>query len=188
MQQFCIKDRDVADHRDTASVKLMLIATGHWPYVTRFCIELRRQGFDLLVLAPADHAVHRIKGLCAELLKKSRGLVASIKKMVEAHSPTLLIPADERALLGLHKLYRQAQRRKARQANCTAGLIRRSIGDEAAFLLARKKSQFVDLARQEGIRIPEVYMSGGPRDKRKKTMAVPFPPSSSRTTAAAACR
>jgi hypothetical protein len=72
--------------RISSSVKLMLIATGHWPYVTRFCIALREQGFDLLVLAPPDHAVHRIRGLYAKPLKRSRSLAASIKNMVEAYS------------------------------------------------------------------------------------------------------
>jgi hypothetical protein len=151
----------------------MLIATGHWPYVTRFCIALRQQHFDLLVLAPSDHAVHRMEDLYAQPLNRSRGLAANIKKMVEDYSPALLIPTDERALLGLHKLYRKAKRSKAGSA--IADLIRHSIGDEITFLLARKKSQFVDFAVQEGIRTPKVYLSGHPRYLLKKALACPLP-------------
>ena len=157
-------------------VTIILIATTHWPFVTRLSLVLRDQGFDVLVLAPKRHAVHKMTGLRTELLSMRRdNVLANIRSIVETGRRAFLIPTDDVAIRYLHDLYRRLRLTGKESAGLLAQVIRGSIGDETAFSMARKKSEFVSLACGEGIRVPKCYMSGLPMDLLGRAMASPLP-------------
>lgn len=174
MQECCSHGRELGgDRPDASNVTIILIATTHWPFVTRLCLVLRRQGFDVLVIAPKRHAVHKMKDLRTKLFGvRHDDVLASI---VETGRQAFLIPTDDIAIRYLHDLYRRVLLADTEIAKSLAKVIRRSIGDETAFPMARKKSAFVSLAHGEGVRVPECYMSGRPKDLLGKVTGSPLP-------------
>jgi glutathione synthase/RimK-type ligase-like ATP-grasp enzyme len=116
-----------------------------------------------------------MKGLRAELLRtRPDNVLTNIERIVEKGRRPLLIPTDDAAIRYLHDLYRRL-RLATESARSLAGVITRSIGDETAFSMARKKTEFISLAREEGVLVPECYMSGLPLDLLGGVKDCPLP-------------
>jgi hypothetical protein len=117
-----------------------------------------------------------MKGLKTELLSMRRdNVLSNIKTIVETGRQAFLIPTDDIAIRYLHDLYRRLDLAKTESARLLVQAIRWSIGSETCFSMARKKSEFVSLAHREGIRVPECYMFGLPRDLLEGVKNCPIP-------------
>jgi hypothetical protein len=77
----------------------------------------------------------------------------SFAAAIEDARPHLIIPGDDLSVRHLHRLYARERRQgKADSAICAA--IERSLGAEESFPVAYDRARFMQLAREEGIRIP----------------------------------
>jgi glutathione synthase/RimK-type ligase-like ATP-grasp enzyme len=113
-------------------------------------------GFDVTVVAPQDHAVHRLNGLTAVRMGRSQAMaLTTITRCIERWRPLLLIPSDETAIGYLRKLYARAIRGIGAEPQRMSELIEVSLGSPSAFVFGHQKSRFVSLAAAEGLLVPE---------------------------------
>ena len=83
-----------------------------------------------------------------------RGLspLVCISEAIAASNPDLIIPSDDIAVQHLHDLYESAGSNDAGKA--IRELIERSMGPASNFPIAESRSDFINMAREEGIRAP----------------------------------
>jgi ATP-grasp domain-containing protein len=99
---------------------------------------------------------------------------ASIARAIASASPALIIPSDDLAALHLHELYRQEERR-GKAGGLTCALIEQSLGSSASFPIVFARTDVLDLAREEGIRVPKTAVITGRQDLEKWADAMGFP-------------
>jgi D-alanine-D-alanine ligase-like ATP-grasp enzyme len=154
----------------------VVITTVHWPSTTRLCFALAEGGFRILALVPAHHALRRLDPVEAVVLGRTRRkAVRDISGVLGSRSVDLVVPADERAIDLLHATYQQAQTGRAGESRRVAGLIERSLGSPSASTMGRLKSDFVTLARDEGMAVPATTVVHDARAMRQLLADRPFP-------------
>jgi hypothetical protein len=85
-----------------------------------------------------------------------RGLapLGSIEAAITASKPDLVIPADDLAAMHLHALY-QREVDGGRKGALICSVIERSLGAPSSFPLVYDRTRFLEIAQEEGIRIPK---------------------------------
>ncbi len=78
----------------------------------------------------------------------------SLARAIAAAKPDLVVPGDDLATWHLHELYHRRQLYSPSAAELGT-LIERSLGSPDAFRIADSRAGFIDMAREEGIRVPE---------------------------------
>src|SRR5262249_25408588 len=82
---------------------------------------------------------------------------------VVAWSPNLLIPADERAVRYLHRVYWKAE---GKSRDLLGPLIERSLGPARSFSVTAWRAAFMAFARREDIPVPETSVLAAIRKTR----------------------
>jgi acetyl/propionyl-CoA carboxylase alpha subunit len=105
-----------------------------------------------------------------------RGLspVASFLEAISAAKPDLLVSGDDLATWHLHDLYK---REKLRGISGTpiCDLIERSLGDPQGFPVVYSRAAFMDIAEQEGIRVPRTRFISNRDDLKNWITSSGFP-------------
>src|SRR5580704_877329 len=78
---------------------VVVVATVHWASTARLCLALAESGFEVVALAPDDHALHGLSGIVVRSIGRTRAHgLSEIIRTVESRLPDLLVPGDERAI------------------------------------------------------------------------------------------
>ena len=155
---------------------VFVVATVHWASTTRLCLSLAESGFEVVALAPDDHALHGLSGIVARSIGRTRAHgLSEIIRTVESRPPDLLVPADERAIDFMRILYRRAIGGKGRNAGQMAALIEASLGSPSAFVFAAQKSRLVSLAQREGLLVPATNVVDDILELRRLVAKAQFP-------------
>jgi glutathione synthase/RimK-type ligase-like ATP-grasp enzyme len=155
---------------------VVVVATVHWASTTRLCLSLAEGGFEVVALAPDDHALHGLSGIVVRSIGRTRAHgLSEIIRTVESRPPDLLVPADERAIDFMRILYRRAIGGKGRNAGQMAALIEASLGSPSAFVFAAQKSRLVSLAQREGLLVPATNVVDDILELRRLVARAQFP-------------
>ena len=123
------------------------MTTCWWPFLARFAHLLTRAGCRVSVLCPPGHPVQAVPGVNAfeqHAFRPAQALSAAIA----ACQPTLIIPADDRAVVNLHELHGVGSDLERR-------LIERSLGSPHGFPVTTSRLRLLALARRLNIPVPE---------------------------------
>lgn len=116
-------------------------------------------------LTHAVRRMHRYNGLFA---------VPSFERAIRETNPDLVIPGDDLATWHLHDLYRQ-ESRKGASANEICSLIERSLGSAANFDVIASRNAFMQVAKEEGVRVPQTGVIRNTTDLHEWITRVGFP-------------
>jgi len=132
---------------------VLLATTSRWYPTARLAMALANAGCAVEVVCPAGHPLVKTKaGSKSHLYHGLAPLSSFTAAIAEAH-PDLIIPGDDLATRHLHRLHaRERSEGKADSPICA--MIERSLGAEENFPVAYDRAAFMDLARAEGIRVP----------------------------------
>jgi hypothetical protein len=98
----------------------------------------------------------------------------SFARSIASASPDLVVPCDDLATMHLFDLYHQNQNRGTSGA-LTCRLIERSLGAPRIFHLLRERTAFMELAQEEGIRVPKTEVIANTDDLQKWSARMGFP-------------
>ncbi len=120
----------------------------------RLSVALANAGFRVEALCPPAHPVTQTSA--ASRVHSYHGLepLRSLLRAIAAAKPDLVLPGDDLAARHLHELYRRREQDSSRAA-ALGPLIERSVGSPQYFPIVHSRAAFMELARQEGIRVPE---------------------------------
>jgi hypothetical protein len=90
----------------------------------------------------------------------------SFSRAIEITQPDFIVSGDDLATQHLHRLYDQEQR-KGNADSPLCGVIERSLGKPESFPIVSARAAFLNLAREEGLRVPATQAISNIDDLRK---------------------
>jgi len=133
----------------------VLVATTYcWYPTARLAMALAHAGFTVEMVCPRRHPLS--KTAVARKIHAYNGLapLRSLRAAIAGAEPDLIVSGDDLATRHLHRLYeREQQNRPAGSPICS--LIERSLGAAESFPISYARAGFMELAEEEGIRIPK---------------------------------
>jgi glutathione synthase/RimK-type ligase-like ATP-grasp enzyme len=133
----------------------VLVATTHqWYPTARMAMALAKAGFTVEAVCPSRHPMFKTSAV--EKRYPFHGLlpITSLSDAIRKARPDLIVSGDDLATKYLHSLHAQ-ESRKGKTETATCALIERSLGSPESFPIAYSRIALMNLAREEGIRVPE---------------------------------
>lgn len=133
---------------------ILLAMTSRWFPTVRLAMGLHNAGCTVDAVCLPRHPLLTTR--VARQTYTYRGLapLPSIEAAIAASKPNLIIPADDLAAMHLHALYQQEIER-GRKGGLICGVIERSLGAPSSFSLVYDRTRFLEIAQEEGIRVPK---------------------------------
>ena len=134
--------------------KVLVATTFRWYTTARLAMALANAGCTVEVVCPPRHPFG--KTMVAGKMHTYNGLapLSSLSDAIAHAAPDLIVPGDDLATQHLHCLYyRERGDGKAKSPIC--GLIERSLGAAEGFPVAYARAALMELAQEEGIRVPK---------------------------------
>ena len=134
--------------------KVLVATTFCWYPTARLALALANAGFTVDVLCPRRHPVS--KTTVARKMYSFNGLapLRSLAAAIADSEPDLIVSGDDLATRHLHRLH-DRERHGGKAGSLICALIERSLGAAESFPISYARAAFMELAEQEGIRIPE---------------------------------
>jgi glutathione synthase/RimK-type ligase-like ATP-grasp enzyme len=133
---------------------VLIVTTTNWVPTARLTLTLANAGFTVEAICPSGHVLaNACAGTCR--IHNYQGLTpeSSLIRAIAAAKPDLVVPGDDLATRHLHEVYRR--RESYANAKELGALIERSLGCPDAFSITRERAAFMELAHEEGIRVPK---------------------------------
>src|SRR5580692_1323000 len=154
--------------------RVLVATTFCWYPTARLAMALANAGFTVDIVCPRRHPVSKTK--VARRVYRFNGLapLRSLSAAIADAEPDLIVSGDDLATRHLHRLYeRERQDGKAGSAVCA--LIERSLGATESFPISYARAAFMELAAQEGIRVPKTGVIGNRDDLKDWIIRNGFP-------------
>ena len=137
-------------------------------------MALAEAGCAVDVLCPSGHPV--VMTGATRRIYTYNGLMPlrSITRAISDSGAALVIPGDDLAAIQLHQLY-NAEFRARGSASSICEVIERSLGSPVGFDLVHARSDFMRVAREEGVRVPETAVIGNVSELQRWIERVGFP-------------
>jgi hypothetical protein len=122
-------------------------------------MALAAAGFTVDMVCPRRHPLTKTR--VARKIHRFNGLapVRSLSAAITDAEPDLVVSGDDLTTRHLHRLYGR-ERRKGKTESPICALIERSMGTAESFPISYARAAFMELAEQEGIRIPKTEVIG----------------------------
>jgi hypothetical protein len=134
--------------------KVLVATTFRWYPTARLAMALAAAGFTVDMVCPRRHPLTKTRA--ARRIYRFNGLAPlhSLRAAIADVKPDLIVPGDDLTTRHLHRLY-DHERRDGRAESSTCALIERSLGSAESFPISYARAAFMELAEQEGIRVPK---------------------------------
>jgi len=161
------------------SVLMVAFEAGRWGSV-RLAKPLQEAGFQVTAICPADNPLARTRYLDRHIplrdVKSSARLARVLARTVRAASPSLIIPCDERAVVCLQSIAREAERyRKYGIDDAVRSLIQHSLGATDRFDAMLLKTETAKLARSLGVLTPAAFTVATPDEALLQAETLGYP-------------
>jgi hypothetical protein len=133
---------------------VLIATTGRWFPTARLVVALTNAGFTIDAVCPSHHPLGKTGAVRQIYNYRGLGPLSSFADAITGAKPDLIVPGDDLATQHLHLLYDQEQR-KRNAGTPVCALIERSLGAAENFPFLYARTKFMDLAEQEGVRVPD---------------------------------
>ena len=153
---------------------VLLVTTTNWVPSARLAVALVHAGFRVDAVCPPGHPVGQTNAVSGRYSYQGLAPLRSLLRAIIASKPDLVLPGDDLAARHLHELYRR-RALDSNQATALGLLIERSLGSPECFPIVRSRAAFMELAREEGIRVPGTESVEGSEDLKNWIERVGLP-------------
>jgi hypothetical protein len=153
------------------SPKVLLADTNRWTLSARLAIALTQAGCSVsAVCATPGHALLKTRAVKAVFHYSGFRPLESLTAAIAAVEPDVVIPCCDRSVRHLHELHG-----KPPTGSALAELIERSLGSPASYPVVASRYQLLELAREEGVRVPRTERIQHPGQLAFRQNAESFP-------------
>jgi hypothetical protein len=136
---------------------VLIVTTKNWVPTARLGVALEHAGFRVEALCPSRHPIGQTH--VASRTHAYQGLtpLRSLVRAIVTATPDIIVPGDDLATRHLHDLYRRLNYQRQSLSRAEAhfqSLIECSLGSSESFPTLQSRAAFMDLAQQEGVRVP----------------------------------
>ncbi len=153
----------------------VLVATTHRYYPTvRLALALAKAGCQVEALCPPNHPLAMTRA--ARRLHTYYGLapLRSVHHAISSAKPDFIVPCDDLSTQHLYRLH-ERERQAGENGKPTCALIERSLGAPESYPLISARTAFMELAREEGIRVPATSVINTMDELKQWTSRFGFP-------------
>src|SRR5580704_12709974 len=153
---------------------ILLATTCRWLSTARLSMALAKSGCTVRAVCPRNHPLGKTGAVAQQHDYRGLTPLSSFAEAIDSCKPDFIIPSDDLAAQHLHRLYYRERTRGAAGA-ATCQLIERSLGSSESFPIVYARTRFIELAKQEGVRVPNTGIIANLDDLRQWTAPVGFP-------------
>jgi len=158
-----------------AAPKVLLTDTNRWTLSARLAISLSQAGCQVsAVSATPGHPLLKTRGVCHVYSYSGLRPLESLTTAIEAADPDVIIPCCDRSVGHLHELYAKAQSQGGTSSK-VAALIEQSLGSPASHSTVASRYDLLQLAAEEGVRVPRTSHLNTPEELASWQAKEPFP-------------
>jgi ATP-grasp domain len=150
---------------DGSRPRVLVCATMWWPLSARLAMAFLRHGCDVCALCPPGHPLRFVTGIDSISLYRGSDSATALKAAITAARADLIVPGDDGVVWQLHELH-------AREP-ALRPLIEKSLGSADAYPAIRSRGQFLQTAKDLGIRIPSTRTINSEKDLDKLPEGLP---------------
>lgn len=136
------------------TLTVLLTDTNRWPAPARLAIGLAKAGCHVSALCPPRHPLLLTSVVRQTFTYGAFRPLDSLSAAIDAVRPDIVIPSDDSGVRHLHELYAQVCG-KGSSGSVTANLIERSLGSPTSYPIVSSRYDFLSVAREEGLRVPD---------------------------------
>jgi carbamoyl-phosphate synthase L subunit-like protein len=149
---------------------VLIATTSGWFPTARLAMALAHAGCVVDAVCPARHPLSKIGAVRRAYDYRGLTPLASFAHAIRETGPDLIVPGDDFATLHLHSLYQREGRDRE-----TGALIERSLGAAESFPVVYARTEFIEMAREEGIRAPKTEVIANPSALKQWVSRMGFP-------------
>jgi hypothetical protein len=144
-----------------------LVATTYkWYPTARLAVALAKAGFQVEAVCPSGHPMFKTSAVRERHSYSVLSPVRSFAAAILATKPDLVIPGDDIAVQHLHRLH-EVKRSDDGAGSSFCALLERSMGSAESFPIVYSRTAFMELAREEGVRVPDTAGLSGVNELRE---------------------
>jgi hypothetical protein len=128
----------------------LIVTTSKWVPTARLAMALAHAGCGVDAICPAGHPMRKTSALGRTYSYRGLAPLTSIAHAIAQTKPDLIVPGDDLATSHLHRLHAHGGGQGE-----VAKLIERSLGAPGSFPVVYARALFIDLALQQGVRVPK---------------------------------
>jgi len=153
---------------------VLVAATSQWFTTARLAMALANAGCTVDAVCPPRHPLSKASAVRQTHTYSGVTPLMSFADAIAATKPDFIVPGDDPATRHLHDLYyRERRHGKAGALICT--LIERSLGAAESFPVVYARTTFIEMAQEEGIRVPKTEVIKNTNDLRRWIARMGFP-------------
>jgi glutathione synthase/RimK-type ligase-like ATP-grasp enzyme len=133
----------------------LIVSTELWLSTARQSMALRSLGCEVMLLAPPSHPALLTGAITAFHKHQPLRPFPALMKAMREFRPDALIPADERTVIHLQELWIRTEAGTDQDRAWILELLDRSFGSREALFAVRSRMFVLDIAREEGVAIPD---------------------------------
>lgn len=153
---------------------VLLVTTSRWYPTARLSMALARAGCRVEAVCPSGHPLIKTKAVRRTFSYNGLAPLKSFGRAIAATKPDLVIPGDDLATRHMHSLYHES-RNRGNSGTDVCALIERSLGAADSFPVEYARTTFMDVAREEGIRVPRTEVIANRDDLMRWIAEAGFP-------------
>jgi hypothetical protein len=144
-----------------------LVATTYkWYPTARLAVALAKAGFQVEAVCPSGHPMFKTSAVRERHSYRVLSPVRSFAAAILATKPDLVIPGDDIAVQHLHRLH-EVKRSDDGAGSSFCALLERSMGSAESFPIVYSRTAFMEVAREEGVRVPDTAGLSGVNELRE---------------------
>jgi hypothetical protein len=154
--------------------KVLIATTSRWVPTARMSMALANAGCTVEAVCPPRHPLGKTNVVRQTHTYHGLAPLRSFMSAIVATSPDLVVPGDDLATRHLHDLHSRGER-EGNAGLPVCALIERSLGAAENFPVIFARSAFMEVAHQEGIRVPNTGVIENIDDLRRLSGCLGFP-------------
>jgi len=153
--------------------KVLVTTTHRWYPTARLAMALANAGCHVEAVCPPNHPLLKTSAL--HRIHRYYGLapLTSFERAIVQAKPDFIVSSDDLATQHLHRLHDRERHSDTGEPICS--LIERSLGAPESFPIAFARAAFMDVARQEAVRVPTTEVIRDGNDLRQWVSKIGFP-------------
>jgi biotin carboxylase len=133
---------------------ILLASTNSWLTPVRIARAFADLGCRVEAVCPSRNALTVSSAVRRTYLYRSFRPFLSMHAAIDSADPDLVVPCDDLATAQLHAIYERESGEGSRGPG-TAAMLVRSMGSPASYSITDSRQDFMTLAREEGVLVPE---------------------------------
>jgi Carbamoyl-phosphate synthase L chain, ATP binding domain len=142
---------------------ILVLTTARWPTTARLGMAFASAGCSVDGVCPRRNPLALTSAARRIYPYSALTPCSSIREAIICSKPDLLVPTDDLATHHLLDLYAQSQL-AGKEPESIAALIERSLGVPTNYRPILQRAQFIQLAKSEGVLVPETVIVSDPEE------------------------